>query len=178
MRIRIYATVLLLFLSPLASCEKSEVANLYSPQEWRDLLEEAGGWAPLVFPDSKYEPGSIIQVKKSGIRWIDHLSSCRYPPEAISPKEGLIPNIRFTSSWEIDASAMLNIKNISAGPQFDKVKKVHLAVQDHGADAFHLIRFRIWQQDPANRDKFSSLCMDELAKPDHYLVTEAFRISR
>ena len=31
----------------------SDTSNVYQPQEFADVLQEAGGWVPLPIPDSK-----------------------------------------------------------------------------------------------------------------------------
>ena len=156
----------------------STVGDVYSPKEWRDLFEKAGGWAPLPFPESKYRPGSIIKVNEDGIRWIDHLESCGYPPEVLDPEVGQIPAITFTQDRELDANALISFKGVTAGPQFNRISKTRLEVKDHGADALRLINLKIWMETPANRDSVSQACMDALLKPDHFLVAEAFRVSK
>jgi hypothetical protein len=170
-----YGLFIAAFLS--VSCEK--VSDNYTPPEWVEMFKKAGGWVPLPFPDSKYRPGAIVKVsEKEGIRWISHLESCRYPEEVLRPEKSYIPGITFTKGKDFGAAAMVNFKGISAGPAFDKVSKVRLEVQDHGADAFKLINLKVWWEEPKNRKKVSSACLDELKKPDHYLITEAFRVSK
>jgi len=164
----------------LASCK--EVTDVYTPREWVEMLKKAGGWVPLPFPDSKYRPGAIIKVTEEegikGIRWIGHLESCRYTEEVLKVEKSYIPGIKFTKGKDFGANVMINFKGISAGPAFDKVSKVILEVQDHGADAFKLIGLKVWWENPNNRKKVSAVCTDELKKPNHYLVTEAFRVSK
>lgn len=157
----------------LAGCK--DVQDIYSPQEWRELLESAGGWVPLPFPDGKYRPGSIIQLDENGLRWIDHLGSCRYPNDFI--EQGSIPAISFTKSKEFGADVLLSYAGVEAGPGFDRIARVTLAVSEHSADSLKLLALRIWQEEPSNRDAISPLCMEELSKPNRYLVTEAFVVS-
>jgi len=172
--------VFIIVVFPLAACK--DVADVYTPSEWVEILKKAGGWVPLPFPDSKYRPGAIIKVTEDKgiqeIRWIGHLESCRYPEEVLKPEKSYIPGITFTKGKDFGANAMINFKGISAGPAFDRVSKVCLEVQDHGADAFRLINLKVWWENPDNRKNVSSVCMDELKKPDHYLITEAFRVSK
>ncbi|WP_305045005.1 hypothetical protein [Geoalkalibacter sp.] len=170
-------TVLVLLILGGAGCAP-KAPEVYSPQEWLEMFKAAGGWVPLPFPDSKYRPGSIIQVDANGIRWIDHLESCRFPEEVLRPEPSIFPQISFTKARELRADALINIKGISAGPAFSKVKKVSLEVQEHGADAFRLLNMKVWLEDPDNRAKVSAVCQDELAKPNRFLVTEAFRVSK
>ena len=154
-------------------------SNIYSPQELLDALDKAGGWAPLAIPDSKYRPGSIIKIDEDGtVRWIDHLDTCGYPAEVLAPEPGDIPKVTFTKSYDVGASALLNVKGIEAGPEFNKVSKTQLSIQEHSADALRLIGLQVWMEDPDNVSSVSSACMDELLKPNRFLVTEAFRVSK
>jgi hypothetical protein len=170
------AAGILILLVGVFGCK--DAGDIYSPEEWRDLLNEAGGWKPLPFPDSKYGPGAIIKVSDDGIRWIDHLRSCGYPEEVLEPEKSYIPSVEFTKTRELGASALINFKGIAAGPSFGKISKVAMAVTDHGADALRLIKLKVWMEVPANRESVAQACMDELMKPDRYLVTEAFRVSK
>lgn len=159
----------------LLNCKTA--SDVYSPKEWRDLLENAGGWKPLPFPDSKYRPGSIIQVNAEGIRWIDHLDSCGCPSDVLDPEKSYIPGIQFSKSNQFGADAMVRFKGISAGPSFDKLSKVRMELNDHGADALRFIKLLGWLELPENQ-KTAEACLNELSKPDRFLVTEAFRISK
>lgn len=152
-----------------------DLAKLYSPQEWLELFK-GDGWVPLPFPDGKYRPGSIIRVNDGGIRWIDNLYSCRYPDEFV--ERGSIPAVSFTKSKAFDADVLLNYAGIEAGPGFGKVDRVTFDVSEHSADAFKLLALKVWWEDPAHRSAVSSACMEELEKPDMYLVTEAFVVSK
>lgn len=151
-------------------------ADLYSPKEWRELFDTAGGWTPLPIPDSKYSPGAIIKVT-DGVYYVDDLESCRYPLKEFL-KESYVPGISFTKAWEFGANAMISYKGIGAGPEFDKVSKVRMEVKDQGADALRVLKIKVWMQDPDNRGKVSQICMEELLKPNRYLITEAFRVSK
>lgn len=171
-----FVTVIFLLTILSAGCKTTE--DVYSPKEWHGLFAKAGGWIPLPFPDSKYEPGAIITVSDDGMRWVDHLRSCRYPEEVLRVEESYIPGISFTHEKEFGANAIINIKGIEAGPGFDNISKIGLVIKDHGADAFRLINLKVWMEEPANRKTVSSACMTELQKPNHFLVTEAFRVSK
>lgn len=176
----VIATALCIFVICAAGCslfnKGASSGDVYTPEEWRNLFKSIG-FTPLPFPDSKYIPGAIIKVTDDGIRWIDDLSSCRYPLSEFELKSH-IPNITFTKSWEFSASAVINIQGITAGPSFERISKVRMEITDHGADAFRLIKLKVWMEDPDNREKVSQACMDELLQPDTYLVNEAFRISK
>ncbi len=149
----------------------------YTAVELIRVLKKAGGWTPLPIPDSKFRPGSIIEVREDGLHWIDDLTSCGYPLAEFEEKS-YIPSITFTKQMEFAASAVINIKGISAGPNFSRASKVRMEITDHGADAIRLIKLKIWMENPDNQSRVRRHCMDWLMKPDTYLITEAFRISK
>lgn len=154
-----------------------EAGDVYSPKEWIELFEKAGGWTPLTFPDSKYRPGAIISVPEDGDpRFIDVLESCGFPIKDFI-EHSYIPSITFEKEWEFKGSALINFKGISAGPKFSKISKTRMEINDHGADAIRLIQLRIWIENPDHRSTKTEACMDELTKPNSYLITEAFRVS-
>lgn len=155
----------------LSGCN-DDIGDVYSPKEWRDLLNSAGGWTPLPIPDAKYREGSIILVNDDGIRWLGDLESCRYPDQFSKPAP--IPAVTFSKSKVFSANVLAGYNGIELGPGFDRDNKVTLKVTDHSADALNLLALKVWQEDPVNRASVSSVCMDELAKSDRYLITEAF----
>jgi len=53
-----------------------------------------------------------------------------------------------------------------------------MEVIDQGADAFQVLKLRVWLENPENRKKVSQACMEELQKPSTYMITEAFRVSK
>ena len=93
-------------------------------------------------------------------------------------EKSVIPSMNFSKSASFGANAVINFKGITAGPAFNRVSKVLLEVKDHGVDYLKLLHFKDWLMDPDNRSSVSPVCMDELKKPDVYLVTEAFRVSK
>ena len=154
------------------------VADVYSPKEWRELFEKAGGWTPLPIPDSKYRPGSILKITDESIWWIDDLEGgCKYPLKEFEV-ESSMPNIKFEKKWEFGAGGILQFKGIKAGPKFDQLSSVRMEVVDQGADAIRLLKLKAWMQDAANAGKVSPVCMEQLAKVDYYMVSEAFRVSK
>ena len=153
-----------------------DIEDVYTPKEWLEIFEKAGGWTPLPFPDSKYRPGAIISVSDNGIRWIDNLDACGFPlAEFAQPRYS--PTIIFEKAWEFNGSALINFKGISAGPGFNRISKIRMEIKDYGADAFRLLKLRVWLEDPDNRAKVSQVCLDELNNDGTYLINEAFRVS-
>ena len=172
----ILAALLCLFMVFVPGCPSGgKIGPILQPPEWEDFFEEIG-FTPLPFPDSKYQPGSIVKVTDEKIEWIDDLTSCRYPLSEFQVKSH-VPAFTFTKKGEFGASAIINIKGITAGPSFDRISKVRLEITDHGADALRIIKLKVWMEDPDNIGKVSKACIDELLKPDRYLITEAFRVS-
>jgi hypothetical protein len=170
--------MLFLFVCLIGLIGCKDVADVYSPKEWRDLLAKAGGWTPLPIPDSKYRPGSILKITDEGIWWIDDLEGgCRYPLKEFEA-ESSMPNIKFEKKWEFGANGILQFKGIKAGPKFDQLSSVRMEVVDHGADAIRLLKLKDWMLDAANLGKVSPVCMEQLAKADYYMISEAFRVSK
>lgn len=161
--------------------------DVYNLAEWRDVLKGNGNWHMVQVPDSKLAPGSIVKItEQDGLRWIDSLDSCGVPRDLLVPKPvdaeeptlivlGASPSIQFKKKAEFNAEVMLNISGITAGPEFKNVHKVTLAIGENGGDAIRLLQLRQWILD--NADKFKQVCLDELGKPDRYLVAESFRFS-
>jgi len=155
----------------------TSVGDVYSPDEWNNLFEEAGGWTPLPIPDSKHIAGSIIQVTDSGVRWIGDLAACGFPTDQFS-QSGQIPSISFSKGASFGADALLTYQGVTAGPEFGRIESVVLEVSDHSADAINLIALQVWREYPDNRESVSDVCFNELAKVDRYLITEAFTVSQ
>lgn len=157
----------------------TKTETVYSPREWRDLFAKAGGWTPLLIPDSKFKPGTIFRLADSDPdpRYVDDLDACGYPMAEFE-QTSHIPVITFEKAWEFQGDAILNFQGVKAGPQFNRISRVRMQVTDHGVDAFRLLKFKVWLENPKNRAKISPVCMNQLLQRDHYLVTEAFRVSK
>lgn len=177
----VISLLLLLFLAQLmlSGCKARQLRDVYTPKELADTLKHAGGWAPLPFPDSKFRPGAIISIPDDDkIRWIGHLRECGFPDEVLEPEVSRIPGIVFGKDSNFEAKSIINYYGIEAGPQFGRISKVRLEIKDQGADAFRLLTWLAWLDKPGNREQVSPRCMEELLKPNYYLVNEAFRISK
>ena len=161
--------------------------DVYDLAGWRDVLKKNGKWHMIMVPDSKLQPGSIVKItEQDGLSWIDSLDSCGVPRELLVPKKpdadeptlvvlGASPPIKFEKKIEFKAEAVLNIAGVNAGPEFGAVGKVKLAIGENGGDAVRLIKLGKWIRD--NTDRFEQACLDELAKPDRYIIAESFRFS-
>jgi hypothetical protein len=165
-------SILLAFSDPCST----RLKDVLSPKELVDLLDRVG-FVPLPIPGSHYQPGSIVKVVGENVDWIDDLTSCGFPLSEFQVKP-YTPGIEFTKAVEFGASAIINVKGISAGPGFNRVSKVRFEIIEHAADAFRLIKLRIWSDDPENQSRINKACMDALLEPDTYLINEAYRISK
>jgi hypothetical protein len=136
-------------------------------------------WVPLDIPDSKYAPGSILQITKTtGIVYVSSVKTCGVPDDALGVVPGASPKLTFSRDADYGAKAVLGVKGISIGPEWDKVKKTTLEHDDHGADAIDILKLQIWLTDPSNQSKIPKACTDFLNAPDSYIVRESYRVSK
>jgi hypothetical protein len=136
-------------------------------------------WIPLDIPDSKYAPGSIVQITKAtGITYVSNVKTCGVPDDALSVVTGSSPKLTFSRDADYGAKAVLSIKGVSIGPEWDKVKNTSLEHDEHGADAIDILKLQIWLTDPSNQAKIPKACTDFLNAPDSYIVRESYRVSK
>lgn len=136
-------------------------------------------WVPLDIPDSKYAPGSIVQITKAtGIVYVSNVKTCGVPDEALSVVTGTSPKLTYSRDADYGAKAVLSIKGVSIGPEWAKVKNTSLEHDDHGADAIDILKLQIWLTDPNNQSKIPKACTDFLNAPDSYIVRESYRVSK
>lgn len=162
-------------------------ADAYRLGEWVEVFKGNGNWHVVRVPDSKLVPGSIVKITEAeGLSWIDSLESCGVPQALLRAgasggsddrlvARGASPKMNFTKQTEFGAEAMVNIAGVKAGPEFGNVNRISLKIGDNGGDALRLIAFQEWVR--RNETQFARACVEELAKPDRYLVAESFRIS-
>lgn len=110
----------------------------------------------------------------------DHirLEEKREPTSWPRPRHCYREHVYTTKAWEFGASAIINYKGIEAGPEFSSVSKVKMEVIYQGADAFQVLKLRVWLENPENRKKVSQACMEEFQESNTYMITEAFRVSK
>lgn len=153
--------------------------DLAKPSEMGEILLEKDGWVMLPLPDSKYLPGSVITAtEESGVRYLGHLKSCGVPNDVLTPVKGSAPKIVFTKDKSFDAKATLAFKGISAGPEFDTIKKAKLTIDEHSANALDLLRISVWLTEPDNKGRIPQICSDWLGKPNTFVVNEAYVIKK
>src|SRR5258708_3876758 len=101
-----------------------------------DLRKVYGSrWVVLPFPDSRITPGSIVSIKKGQVGWESNLSSCGAPASVLKPVSGSSSKLNFKGDSEYGASAALGIKGVEVGPEFGRVKKTTLKIDDHDLQA-------------------------------------------
>lgn len=165
------------FLLASLSCAP-KITDVMQPSQLRDVYKKAG-WTPLDYPDSKFEPGSVVVAGgNEGIRWIGHARSCGIPEDILRPTPGNIGNLNFTGNARYGAKAVLKIKGIEAGPEFNGVKSADLTQEDQSADAIDLLKLGIWLTNPDNQRKIPEFCTQMLSEPNAYLVQESFRVGK
>jgi hypothetical protein len=154
------------------------LGKLYDPDEWKDFLYDKG-WLALEIPDTKYHPGSIIDVKAEGatqrISWLGRLGA--YFPEYPLPMEKSdMPGISFTKGKELDAQSLLNLFGFSPGLGFGKIKKVVLTISACGAETLDLMALFHWMK--LNPEKVPADCLEQLRREGCFLVYEALIVSK
>jgi hypothetical protein len=137
------------------------------------------GWIPLPLPDSQYAPGTIFTYeKKTGLRYISSLKTCGIPDEVTAPVVGNSGKLSFNVSGDYGADLAVKVSGVSAGPDWSKIKKTTLTMDDHGPSSMDLYKLQIWLTAPENADKFSPVCKTELLKPNTYVAQESYRVSK
>jgi len=173
----VLVVAILSFTLVLKDCNKG-VENTISPSGIQKFYLDHG-WIPLDIPDSKYAPGTIVQITKSaGIVYVSDIRTCGVPDEAIKSVSGKSPKLTFDRNADYGAKALLGIKGVQIGPQWDKVKKTTLEHDDHGSDAIDILKLQIWLTDPKNQPAIPKACTDFLNAPDSYIVRESYRVAK
>lgn len=164
-------SIVILTLSAIACGGRRATAVLVPP------VVPGQGWIPLPFPDSKYEPGSVIAVDQSGApRWVGHIRSCKVPEDLLKVVAGNIGDMTAAVKDKYGAQAVLKIRGIEAGPEWSRVKETKFVQNDQSAPALDLIAIRLWLTDPTNVAHFPDECTTILGEPSIYLVQEAFKV--
>jgi hypothetical protein len=134
-----------------------------------------GGWVPLVEPDSRFVPGTIFESKENTApRWISSLETCGVPKKVLAPVNNDTGTFKYSGDANYGANAVLNIRGVSAGPNFGKATSTTFQQSDSGASAIDILKVMAWMnQNPA---AFSSICESYLSQPDVYVAQESYRV--
>jgi len=136
-------------------------------------------WVPLAEPDSRFGPGTVFTLAPGDDpRWQGSLQDCGLPATLVAPVQGSAGKLAFNMSGDYGASAVLQLKGVSVGPDFSKVKTASLTLDQHGPSSLNMIQIRIWINDPSNKDKIPQTCKDILNAPNTYIVQEAYSVSK
>jgi len=134
-----------------------------------------GGWVPLLEPDSRFVPGTIFETKQdTAPRWISSLESCGVPKEVLSPVNNVTGSFKYTGDSDYEAKAVLNIRGVTAGPNFGKTTSATFQQSDAGASAIDIIKVMDWMS--KNSSAFSSTCKNYLSQADVYVAQESYRV--
>jgi hypothetical protein len=77
--------------------------------------------------------------------------------------------LQFNKRVRYDAKALLNVKGIEAGPEFDMIKHTSFRIADFGADAVDLLKLSVWLTDRCRQD---SQALSRLACGGTYLPSK------
>ncbi len=136
-------------------------------------------WIPLPLPDSRFAPGVIFSYdEQTGIRYVSSLKTCGVPEDVTAPVVGQSGQLKFNTASDYGAKAVLQVKGVSAGPEFSKVKKTTLELSRHGPSSIDLFKVQIWLTDPSHAASFPQACKEGLAQPNVFIVQEAYMVSK
>jgi len=162
----------------LVGCPNDKITDVTSPTPIYKFYT-ANHWIPLPEPDSRFGPGAVFTYSpQNGFSWQGNITTCGLPKEIVTPTQGAAGKLTFNSTSDYGASAVLKIGGVQAGPDFSKVKKVSLELDNHGPDSLDMLSFRLWVNDPSNKDKIPQTCKDILNTPNTYVVQEAYAVSK
>lgn len=137
-------------------------------------------WIPLAEPDSKMAPGAVVTYTvKNGIQWQGTIvGRCGIPDDLLKAVPSDAGKLTFNTSSDYGASAVLNIKGVTVGPQWKKVKSTTLELDKHGPSSLDMVGIRLWMSNPDNASKIPQGCKDLLNAPNTYLIQEAYAVSQ
>jgi hypothetical protein len=122
-----------------------------------------GGWVPLVEPDSRFVPGTIFETKENTApRWISSLETCGVPKKVLAPVNNDTGTFKYSGDANYGANAVLNIRGVSAGPNFSEVTTATFQQSDSGASAIDILKAMAWMN--KNPSVFSSICESYLSQ--------------
>src|SRR5690349_13925461 len=100
--------------------------------------EGASTWIRMPYPDSKFEPGSVVVIRDRDARWIGHIRDCGVPPDLLIPVTGDIGDFTSKVNRSYTAQALLKIGGVEAGPEFSRIRTVELVQNEMSADSLSL----------------------------------------
>ena len=112
------------------------------------------------------------------ISWQGTLADCGVPNDLLVPVPGESGKLTIDVNNDYGAKAVLQLKGIKAGPEWNKVKTSNMALDDHGATSINMINLRKWFEDPGNKDKIPATCKKWLNMPGYYVARESYYVSK
>jgi hypothetical protein len=167
----------------LSSCAK-QPKPVVGPGEVAPSISKAtydayrqNGWVPLLEPDSRFVPGTIFETRaNTAPRWIASLETCGVPKEVLAPVNNDTGAFKYSGDANYGANAVLNIRGVSAGPNFGKATSATFQQSDSGASAIDIQKVMAWMN--KNPAAFSSICERYLSQPDVYVAQESYRVGK
>lgn len=159
---------LILFAGPISRTQVMRQADLNKIYGSR--------WIPLPMPDSRIGPGAIVTIKKGQVAWESSLAKCGAPPDVMTPVASTDATVATSVEGEYGADAALKIAGVTLGPDFKRVKKTSLKLDDHHAEGLDRIALAEWLNKPGTA--LSSVCSRFLTEKDVFIVQEAYKVSK
>ena len=132
---------------------------------------------PLLEPDSRFVPGTIFETRaNTAPRWISSLETCGIPKEVLAPVNNDTGTFKYSGDANYGAKAVLNIRGVSAGPNFSKASSATFQQSHSGASAIDILKVMEWMN--KNPAAFSSICERYLSQPDVYVAEESYRVGQ
>jgi hypothetical protein len=160
----------------------SSAQTTFRPPPLKQFLEE-NGWVPLLTPDKRMGPGSVIKVTMKdasvAVQWLGDLRRCGITDREFRYVRGKYPAIGIGKSFVTKASVPAGfIAKLEGTADFEKAGGAIIQIEDSGGDAVDLDALANWIAKPGAARRLSQVCYGFLVQEDVYLVSEAFRISK
>jgi hypothetical protein len=154
----------------------------FHPPPLKQFLEE-NGWIPLLLPDKRMGPGSVIKVTVKdasvAMQWLGDLRRCGITDREFRYVRGKYPPIGVGKSFGTKASVPAGfIAKLDGTADFEKVGGAIIQIEESGGDAVDYDALANWITKSGAARRLSQLCYGFLVQDDVYLVSEAFRISK
>ncbi len=176
-RVSVFAS--LTFIVASAGCNNTK--DTLNSNDFTKTLREQG-WIILPIPDSTFDPGTVIRVvdENGNIRvdWIGNISSCNVPAEVLKTVDGNAPSFESTEDYDFSLKALLNIKGVEVGPDFNRVAKAKIKINGTEAKKIDLLHFTAWITNPNNNEMIPKSCNEWLEMNDTYLINNAMMVSK
>ena len=108
-------------------------------------------WTSLAFPDPRFEPGAIFELRSGVPRWLSSLKACEVDPDELKPLEtgfrggsGTSKDIAYLPKTEYSPAQLLEIKGVKKGADFDKATKAIMTTSENGVSQINEMNIKQW----------------------------------